>query len=165
MKKIFMCILCVILVFGCMNINSIASEKTSMTEVEYKVYNGFGELIYVADSLEEAECYLEGQNMNSRSERGLYQIAKLVVKSANKTVGVITAACVIYRVGDWLFSDGEVIDIVNVLVSTDTIMEIYEWAKELRLYSNTTALVNPYPPNSYQGVMWIKNTFSYIVGP
>lgn len=164
MKKVFASILCMILVIGCFNINALAAEIPEETkEQKYEVYNGYGELLYVADSLEEAEEYLGNHCGNERSARLAYKIGKLTVKEVLEEVGIVKAICVAYRVGDYFFGDGELIDIANEIVPISTLWAIANTIYELHLYSNTPNLSNPYPPNSYQGAQWVRNTFYYIV--
>ncbi|MEF9992534.1 MAG: hypothetical protein RRZ84_08705 [Romboutsia sp.] len=60
--------------------NLLSNSKNEIAK--YEVYNGFGELMYTADSLEDAEEYLDNNIRDTKDGegRGAYKVAKTLFK-------------------------------------------------------------------------------------
>lgn len=140
-----------------MSVFAIEQEGTS--QKSYEVYNGYGELIHVADSLEEAESYIPNANCDTRSSGAALLAAKTAIK---KAVPIVVGACVLYKTYKWTQGEAELIDILDVIVPVKTLQEIVAERSQLNLYATANG-TNPYPPHSYQGATWIRSSFYYIV--
>lgn len=162
MKKATLIFLSMIMfVFSISGTTLTTYGKTLDTSTKYEVFNGHGELIYIADTLEDAEFYMANIDNNDRSAGAVWKVAKTVFQKAATPIMI---TCIVYRVGDWLLSDGEVLDIINEIVPIRTLMEIAELGEDLFIYSRSNSLSNPYPPNSYEGAMWVSNNYYYVRG-
>lgn len=161
MKKLLS--LCLVFSLLCSLVTpAFAVDNTPLpTEKNYKVYNGYGEIIYEADTLEEAEVYL-----NSLSgSRSVSRSAILAARTAIKIVTTIVLVdCTIYTVQGVLLGKADLIDIIDLFFPIETLMEIEKNREYISVYTSSGTIVNPYPPNSYQGTRWIKDNFYCVVG-
>ena len=128
---------------------------------KYEVFNGYGELIYVSDSLEEAENYIAMLNSNGsqKSVSAVYKVAKTFF---SKAATPIMITCVTYRVGQYILGNGDVKSIIDEIIPLSTLIEIANAAKYINVYSASSIISNPYPPHSYSGAMWNRTNFYYV---
>ena len=143
--------------------NELQTNSKSSMEEQYEIYNGEGELLGVTNNLDEAEEYLSRLNSENSDERGstVYQVAKTVIGKASP---IILTTCVVYKVGQVVLGKAQVIDVIDLIVPVKTLAEIAGTVKNLRIYSNSITVSNPYPPHSYEGATWAKRNFYYIIG-
>lgn len=146
------------------SVNVSANENTDVEEPkvveEYKVYNGHGEVVYIAKTFEDAEAYI--LNGNARSINYV-KLAKFGAKLGGYVSGILTVLTVIelvYRTVQYANGEAEFIDIIDVIVPVSFLQELAQNGKTAYLYGTTG--VNPYPPHSYQGATWLKNNTYYI---
>lgn len=116
------------------------------------MYNGFGEEVYSANSLEEAEEFINGSN-KTRSAKPYTLVCKF-------TQAVVTTIAVIYKTVQWLTNETDIYDLINTIVPYKALEEMAEKNKCAYIYAVDS--INPYPPHSYQGATW-KKTNSYYV--
>ena len=145
------------------NNESLDSTKNS-TEEKFEIYNGYGELLEVSDSLEEAEEYLSKLNADGSDEKSLSKVYHVAKVGINKAMPIVLGACVIYKVGQVVLGKAQVIDVIDLIVPVKTLAETAGTAKRLNLYSNSSTVLNPYPPHSAQGATWTRTNFYYVVG-
>lgn len=163
-KRIISFVLCMSVLFGTMGLSVFAAEnneKATSTN-QYKVYNGYGEIVYTADSLEDAEAYISGTNEGTStcSARSAWMIAKTLIKLI-PTLTLIGATY--YTVNSAMVGESTVIDIIDIYFPASTLIEIAENRNVIYVYSTSGLVVNPYPPNSYQGSQWYKTNFYCVV--
>lgn len=125
------------------------------------MYDGYGKIIYEADTLEEAEAYLNSLSGSRSVSRSAVLVARTAIKIATT---LILVGCTIYTVQGVLLGEADIIDIIDLFIPIETLMEIEANREYIYVYSSSGTVVNPYPPNSYQGAMWIKSNFYCIVG-
>ena len=126
-------------------------------EGKYTVYNGFGEKVYVTDSLEDAEDFING-NTNTRSAKEFQLICKFV---ASKVIATLATIEFIYRTVQWLQNEADMTDLINEIVPYKVLEEIAEKYKCAYIYAKDS--FNPYPPHSYQGATWRKTNSYYVL--
>ena len=165
MKNFFAILLAMTLLFcgsaSCLQVNAAGAP---MEEKNYEVYNGYGELIYVADSLEEAEQYLNAALGMERDARGAFLAAMTYIAYLNATAHTIkVVGCVTYEIDQYYLGEAEVKYILTQILSPSRMDEIIAAQDPVYLYSRSASLLNPYPQNSYQGAMWYKNNYYVIV--
>lgn len=124
---------------------------------EYTVYNGFGEEVYVADSLEDAEDFING-NINTRTAKDFLLICKFTAKIVITTLSAIEF---IYRTVQWLQNEADMTDLINEIVPYKVLEEMAEKNKRAYIYAKDS--FNPYPPHSYQGATWRKTNSYYVL--
>lgn len=141
----------------------------------FKVHNGNGEVVFTANTRQEAESFLtehfaeklknEG-NVQDRAEDSVQARAGGIVAKVVKKLGpagkIITVTCIAYRIGDYLLGDGTIEDIIGEIIQIDTLRELAKDMKEILIHTYTNYPINPYPPHSYQGAMWTRQNFWWI---
>lgn len=161
-------VLSMIMAFTFLGETAFAAERTPENkEAAYKVYNGYGEVIYEADSLEEAEAYLNAicGNAGTKSARSTGMLAaKTMIKGLGIAGAIITAGLVIYNVKGVAMGEKDVIDVIDCFFPASTLLEIANNKSYIYVYSSSGTVVNPYPPNSYQVAQWYKTNFYCVVG-
>lgn len=144
--------------------NELLGSNKNSEEEKFEVYNGYGELLEVTDTLEEAEEYLAELNKDGTDEKSIssmYHVAKVGI---SKAMPVVLGACVIYKVGQVVLGKAQVIDVIDLIVPVKTLSEIAGTIKRLNIYSSSSTVLNPYPPHSAQGAWWTRNNFYYVIG-
>lgn len=154
MKKIkimfvVLSVLCILPITG------VAAEENT-----YDIYNGYGELVYVADTLEEAEDYIMDQQ-DEKSARGFKKICQFSAKKLGVVGVVLTAIDVIFTFTDYLKGEADMIDVIDAIVPISVLERLLVEGNSGILYFNEG--FNPYPPHSYQGVMWVKANSYYVI--
>lgn len=163
-KRIVSLVLCMSVLFGTMGANAFAAEnnKNVASATQYKVYNGYGEIVYTADSLEDAEAYISGTNegTSTRSARSAWLVAKTLIK-----VGTTLAlsGAVLYEVNGVMAGESTIIDVIDLFFPASTLVEMATNRDVIYVYSSSGVVVNPYPPNSYQGSQWYRTNFYCVV--
>lgn len=116
------------------------------------MFNGYGELMYTSDSLEDAEQYLAALNSNTseRSISSVFKVARTAFKKLPNLSTPVMVLCVTYS------------DIIIEIIPLNTLKEIAASLDEVIIYSRSSKIFNPYSPHSYQGSMWKKNNFYYV---
>lgn len=163
MKKNVSIFLSITMFLFCLNVSALTTSAKTLdtTSEKYEVLNGNGELMYIADSLEEAENYMnKGSNNDTRSIGSVFKVAKVAFQ---KGVSVIGAAYTIYKVGQVIMGKADVADVIKTIVPVDQLNELREFSKTIFVYSRTDRVINPYPPHSFEGAMWKQNNFYYVV--
>ncbi len=156
MKKITKNILVVVvamLIVGFLPFNVHCEDDDS----NYIIYNGFGQEVYVADSLEDAEDFLNSNNY-TRSTKDFLLICKF---TAHTVATVVATISFIYRTIQWLNNETDITNLINEIVPYKVLEEIAEKNKCAYIYAADS--FNPYPPHSYQGAMWKKTNSYYVV--
>lgn len=149
-----------------MGTNAFAAEisENIASASQYTVYNGYGEIVYIADNLEEAEAeaYIFGVNEgnSTRSPRSGWLMAKTLIEIATR---LILVGVIIYEVNGVMAGESTIIDVIDVTFPASTLKEIAENRNTIYVYSSSGVVVNPYPPNSYQGSQWYKTNFYCVV--
>ena len=162
-KRSISMFLCCLIIFNGIALSAFAAEMPAEKEKkQYKVYNGYGELVYTADSLEEAENYLK--NLQCSQGRSSSSGAQIVFKTALS--GTVNALLLIgytaYAINKYQMGEIEAKEIITTIISPPSLEEIIEFNTRIGVYSVGTSVINPYPPHSYQATTWIRNNFYYV---
>lgn len=149
---------------GVLTTSAQTLDKGTDNNAKYKVFNGYGELMYTSDSLEDAEQYLAALNSNTseRSISSVFKVARTAFKKLPNLSTPVMVLCVTYKVGQYALGKADVSDIINEIIPLNTLKEIAASLDEVILYSRSSKIFNPYPPHSYEGAMWKKNNFYYV---
>lgn len=177
MSKIFKTVLTVLCAtFMCLNILPVGAQEIQSNEVptsenaQVEVYDGFGNLVYVCDSLEEAEVYINSSqnaqmdsndSVNPTSVGTFFKLCKFFGKYLNAAGMVITGISAIYMTVQYARGEAEFIDIVDQIVPVSTLMNMFNSKRSGYIYG--TNATNPYPPHSYQGATWIQMNTYYVI--
>lgn len=163
-KRIVSLVLCMSVLFGTMGSNVFAAENNekAASATQYKVYNGYGEIVYTADSLEEAEAYISGTNegTSTRSARSAWLAAKTLIKIGAK---LALSGAVLYEVNGVMTGESTIIDVIDLFFPASSLAEMATNRDVIYVYSSSGLVVNPYPPNSYQGSQWYRTNFYCVV--
>lgn len=165
------CAICVGFNFMSISANEIDTNKTSGTDTpQVEVYDGFGNLVYECDTLDEAEAFINGETAHSIDNNGIQgarsvgeflKLCKFVGKKLSAAGAIITTIAVIYKTVQYAQGEADFIDIIDQIVPASTIIELFNSGRSGYLYG--TSAPNPYPPHSYQGATWIRSKTYYVI--
>lgn len=168
MFKKFLSCLCSAMVIICLlpNINNVMADEPSSTKNDepelYEVYDGYGNKIYEANSLEEAENYIFYLKGKTKSNSNFKKLVQFFVFLVTATQTYSSGIATIYRTVQWAQNEAEFLDVLDEVVPYSTLKEMFTSGKRGYLYGVDE--VNPYPPHSYQGAMWLKSVTYYVLG-
>lgn len=167
LRKILSCI-CSAMVIICLfpNFNSVMADETSSPKDDepelFEVYDGYGNKIYEANSIEEAENYIFYLKGKTKSNSDFKKLVQFFVLLVTTTQTYTTGIAVIYKAVQWAQNEAEFVDVLDEIVPYSTLKEMFTSGKRGYLYGVDE--VNPYPPHSYQGAMWLKSVTYYVIG-
>ena len=150
MKRIIALIMCMIMLFCSSKVDCMAAENTVPNEKkQYEVYNGYGKFIYEAESLEEAETYIEsiteGANRAAKSGTLVFWTGISIALNVITLIG-FTA----YSINQYYLGEQEAIEIIDHTIPLAQIQEIVQNKQRVGYYAVSLTVKNPYPPNSYR---------------
>lgn len=177
MRKIFKTVLILICsTFMCLNCTTIGAKEIQSNEIptsessQVEVYDGFGNLVYVCDTLEEAEFYINNNEheqtssinaVNPASVGSFFKLCKFFGKYLNAAGMVVTGIATIYMTVQYAKGEAEFIDIVDQIVPVSTMINLFNTKRSGYIYGTNAS--NPYPPHSQQGATWLQMNTYYII--
>lgn len=139
-----------------------AAEEEPQTEEVYEVYNGFGELEFTASSIEEVEKKLNEDYSTTRGVNSFIKLCKFGAKFVGGVGTLLTVIDVVYNFISYANGKAQLIDVIDAIVPYSTLKKLVNSQKRGYLYGKNAG-INPYPPHSYQGAMWLKSQTYYVI--
>lgn len=161
MKKIICFILCMMMIVGILptKISNVSAIEGS--DKVYELYDAYGNLIYTGDSLKEVESYMNNSN-NRGADAAYKKICKFGGKFISGVSNVFTVIAVVYATADYLKGESDMISAIESIVQISVLERLAREKIFGYLYANPSVF-NPYPPHSYEGVLWIRNHTYYVL--
>ena len=161
MKKVLCFILCLIMMVGVLPTKISTVSALEDNDKVYELYDAYGNLIFTGESLEEVESY-----MNNSNSKGVASTFRKICKFGGKFVSgvstVFTVIAVVYATADYLKGETDMITAIESIVQISVLERLAKEKTFGYLYANPSVF-NPYPPHSYEGVLWIRNHTYYVL--
>lgn len=121
--------------------------------------------MYTTDDLEDAEAYISGTNEgpSTQSARSVFLACKTLIKYAAPFTAVVLVGATFYTVNGVIAGEKTIIDVIDLYFPASTLAEMAANGSVIYVYSSSGVVVNPYPPNSYQGSQWYRTNFYCVV--
>lgn len=132
------------------NLGAMTSNATTTADnsIKVSVYNVRGEYIGDFDSVQQFESEYLGINPNQKGVGSLI----LSIAAAYGVLSMVMDATYVFTGID-----------VKVWVRNNVVIPFTEGARNMKLYSLSGGIVNPYPPNSYQYSQFNKTNYYWVV--
>lgn len=154
-----------------MNISAAEPEEDKI----FEVYDGYGNLVYEANSIEEAEEYIgnalgltndptvDGENNvnGTRSAASFLKLCKFAGKFISGVATVLTVIDLIYTFSQYCNNEATLYDVIDTVVPISVLEKLASNGGKAYLYGSNS--FNPYPPHSYQGATWVRTNHYYVV--
>ena len=130
-----------------LSLTASASEAKPLESEKITVCNGDGQYIGEFDSMEEFESEFLGiKGERSSAARWLFRILKHAVGTYD----------VLEMVDDFTGID------INGWIAEHVILPVKEAAAKFSLYSVSGGITNPYPPHSYQYILYDRTNYYWV---